>query len=46
LVFLTILMTVGIQGLTAQPLAKILGLLDEEESLNKSTNTNPVISES
>tara|TARA_B100000700_G_scaffold306415_1_gene381552 strand:- start:472 stop:1716 length:1245 start_codon:yes stop_codon:yes gene_type:complete len=46
LVFLTILMTVGIQGLTAQPLAKILGLLDEEENLNKSTNTNSVISES
>ena len=33
LVFLTILMTVGIQGLTAQPLAKALGLLDEEEKL-------------
>ncbi len=35
LVFLTILMTVGIQGLTAQPLAKALGLLvppEEKES--------------
>jgi NhaP-type Na+/H+ or K+/H+ antiporter len=32
LVFLTILMTVGIQGLTAQPLAKVLGLLAEDES--------------
>lgn len=28
LVFLTILMTVGLQGLTAQPLAKVLGLID------------------
>ncbi|MGC6483096.1 MAG: cation:proton antiporter [Synechococcus sp.] len=28
LVFLTILMTVGLQGLTAQPLAKTLGLVD------------------
>ena len=27
LVFLTILMTVGLQGLTAQPLAKVLGLV-------------------
>jgi NhaP-type Na+/H+ or K+/H+ antiporter len=38
LVFLTILMTVGLQGLTAQPLARILGLIqtdsepDEKES--------------
>ena len=29
LVFLTILMTVGFQGLTAQPLAKVLGLIDQ-----------------
>lgn len=29
LVFLTILMTVGLQGLTAQPLAKALGLIDQ-----------------
>ena len=28
LVFLTILMTVGLQGLTAQPLAKALGLIE------------------
>ncbi|EAR19984.1 cation:proton antiporter [Synechococcus sp. W2B2] len=28
LVFLTILMTVGLQGLTAQPLARVLGLID------------------
>tara|TARA_Y100001968_G_scaffold314709_1_gene340427 strand:- start:1896 stop:3101 length:1206 start_codon:yes stop_codon:yes gene_type:complete len=33
LVFLTILMTVGIQGLTAQPLAKALGLMVKEENL-------------
>ena len=32
LVFLTILMTVGLQGLTAQPLARALGLVAEEES--------------
>ncbi|KZR81903.1 Na(+)/H(+) antiporter NhaH [Prochlorococcus marinus str. MIT 1342] len=32
LVFLTILMTVGIQGLTAQPLAKALGLIAPEDS--------------
>lgn len=31
LVFLTILMTVGIQGLTAKPLAKGLGLLAKQE---------------
>jgi len=30
LVFLTILMTVGLQGLTAQPLARILGLIQTE----------------
>ena len=35
LVFLTILMTVGLQGLTAQPLAKALGLLASEESNTK-----------
>ena len=29
LVFLTILMTVGLQGLTAQPLANVLGLIDQ-----------------
>ena len=32
LVFLTILMTVGLQGLTAQPLAQYLGLLASEDS--------------
>ena len=31
LVFLTILMTVGLQGLTAQPLARALGLVKAEE---------------
>ena len=30
LVFLTILMTVGLQGLTAQPLARVLGLIQSE----------------
>jgi NhaP-type Na+/H+ or K+/H+ antiporter len=30
LVFLTILMTVGLQGLTAQPLARILGLIQTD----------------
>ena len=32
LVFLTILMTVGLQGLTAQPLARALGLMAVDES--------------
>jgi len=32
LVFLTILMTVGLQGLTAQPLARALGLVADESS--------------
>ena len=38
LVFLTILMTVGLQGLTAQPLARILGLIqtDSEPGEKKS----------
>ena len=45
LVFLTILMTVGIQGLTAQPLAKFLGLLAEDENLNKSTDTSTVVTD-
>ena len=35
LVFLTILMTVGLQGLTAQPLAKVLGLLAPERESDK-----------
>ena len=30
LVFLTILMTVGLQGLTAQPLARLLGLIQTD----------------
>ncbi len=35
LVFLTILMTVGIQGLTARPLANSLGLLKRKENLGR-----------
>ncbi|WP_320667268.1 cation:proton antiporter [Prochlorococcus sp. MIT 1307] len=35
LVFLTILMTVGLQGLTAQPIAKFLGLLATDEPKNE-----------
>ena len=46
LVFLTILMTVGIQGLTAQPLAKRLGLLDEDKDLDKTTNSSSIFTES
>ena len=46
LVFLTILMTVGIQGLTAQPLAKMLGLIDEEKNLDKSDNTSSIFTDS
>jgi len=45
LVFLTILMTVGIQGLTAQPLAKALGLIapeDSNEDDGSETTTQPV----
>ncbi|AIQ96660.1 sodium:proton antiporter [Prochlorococcus sp. MIT 0801] len=45
LVFLTILMTVGIQGLTAQPLAKRLGLLDEDNDLDKTTNSSSIFTE-
>lgn len=38
LVFLTILMTVGLQGLTAQPLAKVLGLIDQTpEAINEAS---------
>lgn len=37
LVFLTILMTVGLQGLTAQPLARALGLI--EDSGNETTTS-------
>ena len=39
-------MTVGIQGLTAQPLAKMLGLLDEDKDLNKPTNSGSIFTES
>jgi NhaP-type Na+/H+ or K+/H+ antiporter len=46
LVFLTILMTVGIQGLTAQPLAKMLGLIDEENSLEKPSNSSSIFTDS
>ncbi len=50
LVFLTILMTVGIQGLTAQPLAKVLGLLessseDSKSGLDNSSDSTSVISD-
>ena len=38
LVFLTILMTVGLQGLTAQPLARALGLI--EDSGNETTSSD------
>lgn len=43
LVFLTILMTVGLQGLTAQPLANALGLIDQssEESDQASLPVEP-----
>ncbi|AII42687.1 sodium:proton antiporter [Synechococcus sp. KORDI-100] len=44
LVFLTILMTVGLQGLTAQPLARVLGLIespDEPDSASVETATQP-----
>ena len=37
LVFLTILMTVGIQGLTAQPLARVLGLIAESPEDSESS---------
>ena len=51
LVFLTILMTVGLQGLTAQPLARALGLVvegpDESVDLNQTAlESTPVASES
>lgn len=55
LVFLTILMTVGIQGLTAQPLARVLGLIaespeDSESSASVSseaaTQALPIVPES
>ena len=46
LVFLTILMTVGLQGLTAQPLARALGLIEspyggQEQTLSGETAPQP-----
>ena len=42
LVFLTILMTVGLQGLTAQPLARALGLIEESPgATTSSSETTP-----
>ena len=41
LVFLTILMTVGLQGLTAQPLARALGLVKSDEAELVSTEAPP-----
>ncbi len=42
LVFLTILMTVGIQGLTAQPLAKAMGLLKGDENSEEKDSSQAV----
>ena len=39
LVFLTILMTVGIQGLTAQPLAKALGLIVNDQEIDNDSKS-------
>ena len=50
LVFLTILMTVGLQGLTAQPLARALGLVqsdhDELSSIEAAAQTRQVLTDS
>ena len=50
LVFLTILMTVGLQGLTAQPLAQALGLVkaedDEPDSAEAAAQTRQVLTDS
>ena len=50
LVFLTILMTVGLQGLTAQPLARALGLVkaddDEPASAEAAAQTRQVLTDS
>ncbi len=43
LVFLTILMTVGLQGLTAQPLAKALGLIVPEEDLGTDADSDTAV---
>ena len=40
LVFLTILMTVGLQGLTAKPLANALGLLANDEIIEKNKSSD------
>ncbi|WP_392349501.1 cation:proton antiporter [Parasynechococcus sp.] len=40
LVFLTILMTVGLQGLTAQPLARALGLVAAEDDSDELTSSS------
>ena len=49
LVFLTILMTVGLQGLTAQPLARALGLVqaedDEQVSAEAAAQTGQVLTD-
>ena len=50
LVFLTILMTVGLQGLTAQPLAQALGLVkaedDEPASAEAAAQTRQILTDS
>ncbi|AII50192.1 sodium:proton antiporter [Synechococcus sp. KORDI-52] len=50
LVFLTILMTVGLQGLTAQPLARALGLVkadeDEPVSAEATAQTRDILTDS
>ncbi len=50
LVFLTILMTVGLQGLTAQPLAQALGLVkaedDETASAEAAAQTRQILTDS
>ncbi len=50
LVFLTILMTVGLQGLTAQPLARALGLVktdyDDPASAKAAAQTRQVLTDS
>ena len=50
LVFLTILMTVGLQGLTAQPLAQALGLVkaedDEPDSAEAAAQTRQILTDS
>ena len=48
--FLTILMTVGLQGLTAQPLARALGLVeaddDEPASAEAAAQSRQVLTDS